>query len=184
MSGTLVFGNRQKSHPVNIRLLRRITNVLLRDLFHSTNFRLGIHLVSREEITALNARFLHHIGSTDVITFDYTTKAGPASFPSCGLSKTTQGQPGARETPQVRLHGEIFISIDDAFVHAREFRTTWQSELARYLIHGLLHLQGYDDVISADRSRMKRKENRLLKQLSSRFCLVRLSQSARLIQSR
>ena len=73
------------------------------------------------------------------------------------------------------VHGEIFICIDDAVKQARQFRTTWQSELVRYLIHGVLHLVGYDDLTPAGRRAMKREENRLLRMLSRQFSLRRLA---------
>ena len=73
------------------------------------------------------------------------------------------------------LHGEIFICIDDAVKQARQFRTTWQSELVRYLIHGVLHLVGYDDLTPAGRCVMKREENCLLGMLSRQFSLRRLA---------
>jgi probable rRNA maturation factor len=97
-----------------------------------------------------NERFLRHTGSTDVITFDYADD----------LTRL--------------LHGEIFISIDDAKAQAREFRTSWQSELARYVIHGVLHLRGFDDIRPADRRKMKREENRLLKEIARLFPLSKL----------
>ena len=46
---------------------------------------------------------------------------------------------------------------------AGEFGTAWPEELARYVIHGLLHLHGYDDLEPAKRRVMKREENRLVK---------------------
>ena len=49
---------------------------------------------------------------------------------------------------------------------AREFGTTWQSEVVRYVIHGLLHLRGHDDLKPAERRVMKREENRLLKRVA------------------
>ncbi len=80
---------------------------------------------------------------------------------------------------QKQLHGEIFICIEDAVRQAREFRTTWQSELVRYLIHGVLHLIGYDDLTAADRHVMKREENRLLRTLSRQFSFRDLAIAAR-----
>jgi rRNA maturation RNase YbeY len=73
------------------------------------------------------------------------------------------------------LHGEIFISLDDAFVQARRFRTTWQQELVRYLVHGILHLCGYNDATGTARRRMKREEDRLLRALGRRFALSKLA---------
>jgi len=78
-----------------------------------------------------------------------------------------------------QVHGEIFICIDDALKHARQFRTTWQSELVRYLIHGVLHLVGYDDLTAGGRRVLKRKENRLLQMLSRQFRLSHLANAGR-----
>ncbi|MEP6663542.1 MAG: rRNA maturation RNase YbeY, partial [Verrucomicrobiota bacterium] len=86
-----------------------------------------------------------------------------------------QEHPGATRHS---LHGEIFISIDDAVKQAREFQTSWQSELVRYIIHGLLHLQGHDDLQPAARGKMKREENRFLKKLTEVFPLKKLRRSS------
>jgi len=114
-------------------------------------FNIAIHLVGADEITNLNENFLHHSGPADVITFDYIAD----SSPGC-------------------LAGEIFICVDEAIAQARRFRVSWQAEVVRYAIHGLLHLQGYDDQAPGLRKKMKRRENRLLKELSRRFDWGRL----------
>src|SRR2546427_238130 len=64
------------------------------------------------------------------------------------------------------LHGEIFICIDEVISQAGKFRTSWQKELVRYLIHGVLHLCGYNDRRASARRRMKSEEDRLLRQLA------------------
>jgi rRNA maturation RNase YbeY len=119
-------------------------------------YELGVVVVGEAEMTRLNETFLHHAGSTDVITFDY---ADPQ-------------QPG-------RLAGEIFVCLDEARVQARRFRTTWESELVRYVVHGVLHLCGQDDRQPVARKQMKRIENRVLWSLSRRFNLRRLTGPAR-----
>jgi len=73
-----------------------------------------------------------------------------------------------------QMSGEIFISLADALVHAKRFRTTWQEEVARYVVHGLLHLCGYDDLRPVARRKMKREEDRLMRGLKRRFRLRRL----------
>ena len=72
-----------------------------------------------------------------------TLKNCPA-FPPLDLA--TGNRSGTRLESNRLLRGELFISIDDSVAHARRFRTMWQAELVRYIIHGLLHLEGYDDV--------------------------------------
>ena len=59
-------------------------------------------------------------------------------------------------------------------IQAARFRTTWPDELARYLIHGLLHLRGYTDTRPAARRRMKLAEDRLLRAMRRRFDLSKL----------
>jgi len=156
MKGRLVFRNRQQLYPVDLRQLRRIARTLLVDLMAQPQFELCVHLVAASEMTRLNRDFLGHAGSTDVITFN--------------LAETSQ--------PEF-LYGEIFICLDDARAQARQFHTTWQSELVRYLLHGVLHLLGYDDSKAAACRRMKQRENSLLRDLARRFPLRKLKRARR-----
>lgn len=59
-------------------------------------------------------------------------------------------------------HGEIFISTETAKRQARAFRTTFHHELRLYLVHGLLHLQGFDDKTPAGAAEMKRVQERIV----------------------
>ena len=147
----LAIRNRQRSRSVRSLPLKKIARALLTELLDVLEFEVCVHLVSSSQMAKLNARFLRHSGSTDVITFD------------------------SRESSQPdRIAGEIFISVDDAVAHACKFRTSWQSEIVRYVIHGVLHLCGFDDLKPTQRRRMKREENRLLRQIRHRFALNRL----------
>ena len=147
------FANRQRSRPVNLRAIRPIVETLLGELLGIKFAELGVSFVAAPEMARLNVVFLRHAGSTDVISFDYS-------------------ELGTRDSEQqTRLHGEIFICVDEAIRQARRFRTTWQSEIVRYLVHGVLHLIGCDDQRAADRRKMKREENRLLRSLAARFPL-------------
>jgi len=189
VSSLLLLTNRQRTHRVNLPQLRRIARTLLLELHPQTEFDLAIHLLGAAEMTRLNETFLHHQGSTDVITFDYAS-ASPLSS-SSSSSKTCAHQipvraqkgrkkkdsNGSRVLPENRppppgatqLKGEIFICLDEALSQARRFRTSWPSEVVRYLVHGVLHLCGYDDRHPAPRREMKRMENRLLEQLARRY---------------
>ena len=59
-------------------------------------------------------------------------------------------------------HGEILISVETAQRQARTYRTSLEHELRLYLVHGLLHLRGFDDARPAGRARMKRIQERIL----------------------
>ena len=163
----VVIVNRQRMRKVNSRMLRKITVELLVEL-EVGKAELGINLVAAPEMTTLNETFLRHAGSTDVITFDY--RVGQASR----LSLSSQKEYGDRRDACPTLHGEIFICVDEAILQAKKLRTNWESEVVRYVVHGVLHLLDYDDSRAAARRRMKCEENRLLRRLSRRFSLAHL----------
>ncbi len=157
MRGELSLRNRQRTRAIDLRRLRGILRDLLSDILSVGEFDLTVHLVDAPAMTRLNETHLQHQGSTDVITFDYSD-AGPFKL----------------------LVGDIFVCVDEALIQARRFRTNWQAELIRYLIHGLLHLLGHDDLRPAARRRMKREEARLLKETARRFCLSKLARKTTL----
>jgi probable rRNA maturation factor len=59
-------------------------------------------------------------------------------------------------------HGEIFISVDTAKRHARSFRNSLESELCLYVVHGLLHLNGFDDQTQSGARKMEKMQERIL----------------------
>lgn len=161
MSLELTICNRQRSRRVDTRLLRQITTDLLVELLALESVELGITLVGAAEMARVNWQFLQHEGSTDVITFDHTAD-----------------QISRRKSAALRriISGELFICVEDAVAQARSFRTTWQAELVRYVVHGILHLIGHDDHQVVARRRMKREENRLVRLLATRFPLRKLGE--------
>jgi probable rRNA maturation factor len=167
LSQELFIRNRQRLLSLNGGYLQEITGELLLDLLRVDHFDLGVYIVRASEMTRLNETFLRHSGSTDVITFDYGSEKMRA--------KTVTGKPETRNPkPETFVHGEIFVCIDEAIVQGRRYRATWQSELTRYVLHGILHLRGHDDARPAARRKMKREESRLLRQLSARYDLRKL----------
>jgi len=107
---------------------------------------LFINFTSGEEIHKINKKYLHHDYSTDIITFNYSGS-------------------------HLELDGEIFISLDDALNSSKKYKVSFNSELKRLIIHGILHLSGYDDIDKKVKKRMKRKENNLLN--TYKFALLR-----------
>jgi probable rRNA maturation factor len=139
--------------------LGRIIRSLLREDLDCEQYILAVYLVNDRRITQLNETHLHHAGATDVIAFDY---AEPPS--------RQRGE--AAPSP---LIGDVFICVEEAVRQAAKYRTSWQSEVVRYVVHGLLHLCGYDDQTAGARKKMKREENRILRELSVRFSLSRVA---------
>jgi probable rRNA maturation factor len=111
----------------------------------------------------VNWQFLQHEGSTDVITFDY------ADADARARNAASAQREHCLDLAATPLHGEAFICVADAVKQAREFKTTWQSEVIRYAVHAVLHLRGYDDLQPAKRRVMKREENRLVRELAASF---------------
>ena len=60
-------------------------------------------------------------------------------------------------------HGEIFISVDTARRHARAFGNSLLRELKLYIVHGLLHLHGFDDQTPAEARKMKSAQEKILR---------------------
>jgi len=143
--------NRQRTRKVKLPLLKKIAEAALEELGTEAS-ELGIVLVGAKEMASINEKFLGHEGPTDVITFDYSSKPKRKNY----------------------LHGEIFVCVEVAIKQAKEFGTTWQSEVARYVAHGILHLIGHDDLRAAARQKMKQEEGRLVAKLSRCFALSKL----------
>lgn len=95
-----------------------------------------------DELLEINIKHLNHKTLTDIITFDYTE------------GKT--------------INSDIFISIERVTENAKKFEVTFENELHRVMIHGVLHLCGYKDKSKADAELMRKKENSSLKLLSVR----------------
>lgn len=164
---TLTLRNRQHDRCLDLRFLRRILRHILSAPLATSHHELCFHFVTAEEMARVNWQFLQHEGSTDVITFDYVKGSAVSGQRS---AKT----PDARRQTPSPLSGEAFICVADAVKQAREFKTSWQSEVVRYAVHALLHLRGYDDLEPAKRREMKREENGLMRELAADFDLDQL----------
>lgn len=145
----IVVSNRQRTRALDRKFIQQLTAFALHQA-GVESAELGLHFVSAKEMARVHEHFMNIAGSTDVITFDHGSK------------------------PPKSIHGEIFISVEDAMAQAKEFGATWQSEVARYVVHGILHLLGYDDLQPAARTKMKREENRFVKTMEAEFNLRRL----------
>ena len=82
----------------------------------------------------MNVSYLNHNYYTDIITFDNSVE-------------------------KKKIIGDVFISIDTIKYNATEYKTTFENELARVMIHGLLHLVGYSDRSPKDQKKMSSMED-------------------------
>ena len=120
-------------------LPRRATNAWIRAVAAHYGKKVGevaYIFCDDAKILEVNRQYLQHDYYTDIITFDYC-----------------EGD---------TLHGDIFISLDTVRSNTAEFGTTFDNELHRILIHGILHLCGQADKTPEARAEMTRKENHAL----------------------
>lgn len=92
-----------------------------------------------EKILEVNRQYLQHDYYTDIITFDYT-----------------EGN---------TINGDLFISLDTVASNAEQQHTTYNEELHRVIVHGVLHLCGINDKGPGEREIMEQAENRALQLL-------------------
>jgi rRNA maturation RNase YbeY len=96
---------------------------------------LSVVLTDHETVHSLNRDFLAHDYETDVIAFPL-------------------GEGTAKE-----VDGEIYVDLDTAHERCAEFNSTFEQEAARYAVHGLLHLLGYDDATPDGKQTMRDRED-------------------------
>lgn len=138
----------QQSAEVDHHWLRELARSVLQNE-GITSARISVAIVDDPTIHDVNRRFLQHDYPTDVISFLLDDEPPEAAPPA-----TAHRTPGG----SVQIDGEVVISGETAARTAEEVGCPALHELALYLVHGLLHLCGYDDKTDADRGRMRARE--------------------------
>ena len=95
---------------------------------------------SDEYIKKINIKYLTHHFFTDVITFDYSKEK--------------------------LLFGDVYISIERVKENSKTYKTSFNEEMFRVIIHGVLHLCGFDDKTKEEKSLMRSKENGFLSSIN------------------
>ena len=116
----------------------------LKDVIEHLDFKLGnisVIFCSDDYLLSLNKKHLNHNYYTDVITFNYCS------------NKT--------------ISGDIFVSVDRVRAFSIDTNTSFLSEINRVIVHGVLHLCGFDDKKPDEILRMRKLENLYLTKLQS-----------------
>ena len=132
----IVYETKDISFP---KIKRRETTRWIKQVIEHFNKKTGditYIFCSDEEILRINKCYLGHDYYTDIITFDYTEKD--------------------------RLSGDLFVSLETVKTNSEKFKTKYEEELHRVMIHGILHLCGYEDKTPAKKEIMRTMEDEAL----------------------
>lgn len=135
---TIHVHNRQRAVPVQLAWLRRLARVALEICAESSaDGRFALRRLEEIEVAIVSDRVIARV------------------------HERFMNIPGATDVITFE-HGEIVMSAQTAAAHAREYGHGVDLELALYIVHGLLHLNGYEDTVRSDAARMRRTQERIL----------------------
>ena len=116
-------------HDSTIALVRRVLRGEKVD-----RAALNIIFIQDRMMIALNSTYLRHRYTTDVLSFSFNERAKV-------------------------LDGEVYVNLDQARRQAKEYSVSEREERDRLVVHGVLHLTGYEDTTMKQRNKMHRQEN-------------------------
>jgi rRNA maturation RNase YbeY len=103
---------------------------------------LELNFLHPETIITINKLHLKHNYVTDIISFNYSNESN-------------------------NLDGEILICLQTARENSKRFKTTYENEVKRLIVHGILHLLGWEDNSLSQRRRMRTEENKILRNIKN-----------------
>lgn len=121
---------------INKKRIHSLISALRLEFKLSISF-LSVSFINSSELRAVNKKYLKHDFNTDVITFNYSKQVN-------------------------EIDGEILISFEDARLNAKKYKTNYNKEINRLMVHGILHLLNYDDNNKKNKAIMKQMENKLI----------------------
>lgn len=130
----------EHDHPT-LHLDEKTLRTLIHRIADAEGQALGtvsIVLTDHNTVLALNRDYLDHDYVTDVLSFDLSAEGTP------------------------HIEGEIYVDLDTASERHEAFDVSFEDEALRYVVHGLLHLMGYDDSDARQQAEMRRLEDRFL----------------------
>lgn len=178
---TIEISNRQSLLDADVQRMRRTVAAVLEEegIAAAT---INIAIVDDPTIHDLNRRFLSHDEPTDVLSFvleegrqrpDELVGGDPSGSESAGSesggsesggSESAGGESGGSD----RLEGDVIASAETAIRLAARYDWPADDELLLYVVHGMLHLVGYDDRDPASRAEMRGREQHYLAELGLR----------------
>ncbi len=147
---------RLKNRP-RLRILEQISCAAALEAGLPEDTFVSVVFLDLAQMAAFNEKALGHKGATDVISFDLRTPGLPAS--------------AENDSPQI----ELYVCPDVAAREAATRGLPYERELVLYIVHGLLHMTGFDDLVPEKKRKMRRAEHRVMTRLMKQFRLERIS---------
>ncbi len=138
--------NDQKAVELNLDFIKKIALEIMKFEDSPDNSQLSMVFCDDEAIKELNNEYRGKNESTDVLSFPMELE----NF-----------------VPKIRMLGDIVISTDTAIKQAKEYEHSLITEIVILMIHGLLHLHGYDHIEEEDCKKMRAREAEILKFICS-----------------
>ncbi|MBP9708402.1 MAG: rRNA maturation RNase YbeY [Oligoflexales bacterium] len=128
------------------------------------HLELSIRFVDQEEIINLNRRFREKDSSTDVLSFPQISWQ---KQPELGLNEHDFSKNNLNSDSVPTMLGDVVISVIDAQKNATEIGQSLEAEILFLMVHGILHLCGYDHQIPIDEQKMLQQQTMIINSLSS-----------------
>lgn len=126
----------EKGISINRKVLDNCVKILI-SYYDLKLGKLDFNFLNGESMIEINKKYLDHNYDTDIITFNYSDEND-------------------------MLDGEFFISLSEASKNSKKYKVPLDNELFRLIVHGILHLIGYDDSNAQEKRRMKKVENQIV----------------------
>jgi len=140
----LLYSSLRKDYGIQSKKVRKACECVLQELHAPENTGISLHLVGNRTITRLNGIYRGKNVPTDVLSF--AIDDGEIFF------KTEE-------------KGDIFISIPQIKKQAKEYKVDFEEELYKMMVHGILHLFGYDHIKESDAKKMIPLQEKILKKI-------------------
>jgi len=137
MPPNVIITSLQRKHRIPQRKLEK----LVAHIFGRKTVEISLVFTNNRRIRVCNRDFLGHDYPTDVIAFDLSDDNEKSTL------------------------FELYVSAEYAAQSAKKLKISYQEELCRYVVHGILHCLGYKDDTEANRTKMWKKQEKLLKSL-------------------
>lgn len=141
--------NQQKAKRINLKRLRRYLQKVL-GLLNISSKKITVILCDDKLIRGLNKKYLGKNRATDVIAFPLSDGFEPNYL------------------------GEVVVSLEQAVGVSSKLNLRWQDELMLYIIHGILHFCGFDDVTKKKSQAIQRKQKHILQRLEPKTLKIKL----------